>query len=69
MCVCVCVCVCVCFSDNSKRNKSRIKKFEYLVGLVYGNSSDKSDINWAMSDQVKVSVGLQFAPQTVCMFI
>ena len=48
MCVCVCVCVrvcsCVCFwvcvlHDNSKRNRSRKTKLEYMV--AYENSLDE----------------------------
>ena len=43
VCACVRVCVCVCLHDNSKRNKSRNMKLEYIV--VYQNSSDEFDID------------------------
>ena len=39
VCWCVCVCVCVCLHNNSKCNKSRNLKFEYMA--VYENISDK----------------------------
>ena len=42
VCVCVCVPVCVFLHDNSKRNRSRNTKSEYIV--VYENSSDEFDI-------------------------
>ena len=40
--MCVCVCVCVFLHDNSKRNRSRNTKLEYIV--EYENSSDEFDI-------------------------
>ena len=48
--------------DNSKRNRSRNMKFEYMV--VYENSSDEFDIEHHRI-KVKVTVGLQkFSPFT-----
>ena len=64
MCVYVCVCVhvCVFWHDNSKRNRSRNTKLEYIV--VYKNSSDKFDIGHRRI-KVKVTVGVQkFSPFT-----
>ena len=62
MCVCVRVCVCVFLHDNSKRNRSRNKKLEYIV--VYENSSDEFDIE-PCRIKVKVIVGVQkFSPFT-----
>ena len=62
LCVCVCVCVCVFLRDNSKRNRSRNTKSEYIV--VYENSSDKFDIE-LHGIKVKVTVGVQkFSPFT-----
>ena len=58
--VCVCVCVCVFLHDNSKRNRARNMKLEYVV--VYENSLDEFDIelHWI---KVKVTVGVQkFSP-------
>ena len=40
--VSVSVCVCVFLHDNSKRNRSRNTKSEYIV--VYENSSEEFDI-------------------------
>ena len=59
VCVSVFVCVCVCLLDNSKRNQSRNMKLEYI--LVYGNSSDKVDIE-LRGIKVKVNVSLQSFP-------
>ena len=66
MCVCVyvcmCVCVCVFLHDNSKRNRSKNTKLEYIV--VYENSSDEFDIelHWI---KVMITVGIQkFSPFT-----
>ena len=62
VCVCVCPCLCVFLHDNSKRNRSRNTKLEYIV--VYENSSDKFDIELRQI-KVKVTVGLQkFSPFT-----
>ena len=64
MCVCVrpCLCVCVFLHDNSKRNRSRNTKSEYIV--VYENSSDKFDIELHRI-KVKVTVGVKkFSPFT-----
>ena len=64
VCVCVCLCVCVCgfLHDNSKRNRSRNMKSEYIV--VYENSSDEFDIELHRI-KVKVTVGFQkFSPFT-----
>ena len=52
--------MCVFLHDNSKRNRSRNMKLEYIV--VYENSSDEFDIElrWI---KVKVTVGVQkFSP-------
>ena len=58
----LCVCVCVFLHDNSKRNRSRNTKLEYIV--VYENSSDKFDIELRRI-KVKVTVGVQkFSPFT-----
>ena len=60
--VSVCVCVCVCLHDNSKRNRSRNTKLEYIV--EYENSSDEFD-NELRRIKVKVTVGVQkFSPFT-----
>ena len=60
--VCVCVCVCVFLHDNSKGNRSRNTKSEYIV--VYENSSDEFDIELHRI-KVKVTVGIQtFSPFT-----
>ena len=60
MCVCVRVCVCVFLHDNSKRNRSRNTKLEYIE--VYENSSDEFDIELRRI-KVKVTVGVQkFSP-------
>ena len=48
--------VCVFLHDNSKRNRSRNIKLEYIV--VYENSSDKFDIEHCRI-KVKVTVGFQ----------
>ena len=62
MCVCLCVCVCVFLHDNSKRNRSRNTKLEYIV--EYGNSSDEFDIELRRI-KVKVMVGVKkFSPFT-----
>ena len=62
LCVFVCVCVCVFFAPNSKRNRSRNTKSEYIV--VYENSSDEFDIELHRI-KVKVTVGVQkFSPFT-----
>ena len=64
MCVCVCVSVCVCvfLHDNSKRNRYRNTKSEYIV--VYENSSDEFDIELHRI-KVKVTVSVQkFSPFT-----
>ena len=56
------VCVCVFLHDNSKRNRSRNTKLEYVV--VYENSSDEFDIELRRI-KVKVTVGVQrFSPFT-----
>ena len=63
----MCVCVCVFLHDNSKRNRSRNTKSEYIV--VYENSSDELDIelHWI---KVKVTVGVQiFSPFTTIQFV
>ena len=58
----VCMCVCVFLHDNSKINRSRNVKFEYMV--VYENSWDEFDIEHHRI-KVKVTVGLQkFSPFT-----
>ena len=58
----LCVCLCVFLHDNSKRNRSRNTKSEYIV--VYENSSDKFDIELHRI-KVKVTVGVQkFSPFT-----
>ena len=60
--LCVCVFVCVFLHDNSKRNRSRNTKLEYIV--VYENSSDEFDIELRRI-KVKVTVGVQkFSPFT-----
>ena len=62
VCVCLCVCVCVFLHDNSKRNRSRNTKLEYIV--VYENSSDEFGIELHRI-KVKVTVGVQkFSPFT-----
>ena len=64
VCVCVCfrVCVCVFLHDNSKRNRSRNTKLEYIV--VYENSSEEFDIELRRI-KVRVTVGVQkFSPFT-----
>ena len=62
VCVCVCVCLCVFLQDNSKRNRSRNTKSEYIV--VYENSSDEFNIELHRI-KVKVTVGVQkFSPFT-----
>ena len=54
--------VCVFLHDNSKRNRSRNTKSEYIV--VYENSSDEFDIELHRI-KVKVTVGVQiFSPFT-----
>ena len=59
VCVCVCVCLCVfCTVDNSKRNRSRNKKFENIVVGPYENSSDEFEIELRRI-KVKVTVGIQ----------
>ena len=55
----LCVFVCVCLHDNSKRNRSRNTKSEYIV--VYENSSDEFDIELHRI-KVKVTVGVQKFP-------
>ena len=58
--MCVHVCVCVFLHDNSKRNRARNTKSEYIV--VYENSSNEFDIELRRI-KVKVSVGIQkFSP-------
>ena len=52
----VCACVCVFLHDNSKRNRSRNTKSEYIV--VYENSSDEFDIE-LHPIKVKVTIGVQ----------
>ena len=59
LCVCVFMCVCVFLHDNSKRNRSRNTKSEYIV--VYENSSDEFDIELHRI-KVKVTVGVQKFP-------
>ena len=60
--LCVCVCVCVFLHHNSKRNRSRYTKSDYIV--VYENSSDEFDIELHRI-KVKVTVGVQkFSPFT-----
>ena len=59
VCVCVCVCLCVFLHDNSKRNRFRNTKSEYIV--VYENSSDEFDIELHRI-KVKVTVGVQKFP-------
>ena len=54
--------VCVCLHDNSKRNRSRNMKLEYIV--VFENSSDEFDIELHLI-KVKVTGGVQkFSPFT-----
>ena len=55
MCVCPCLCVCVFLLDNSKRNRSRNTKLEYIV--EYENSLDDFDIELRQI-KVKVAVGV-----------
>ena len=55
----LCVCLCVFLPDNSKRNRSRNTKSEYIV--VYENSSDEFDIELHRI-KVKVTVGVQKFP-------
>ena len=56
------MCVCVFLHDNSKRNRSRNTKLEYIV--VYENSWDEFDIELRRI-KVKVTVGVQkFSPFT-----
>ena len=56
------LCVCVFLHDNSKRNRSRNTKSEYIV--VYENRSDEFDIELHRI-KVKVTVGVQkFSPFT-----
>ena len=56
------VSVCVFLHDNSKKNRSRNTKSEYIV--VYENSSDEFDIELHRI-KVKVTVGVQkFSPFT-----
>ena len=52
----VSVCVCVFSHDNSKRNRSKSTKSEYIV--VYENSSDEFNIELHRI-KVKVTVGVQ----------
>ena len=60
--LCVCVSVCEFLHDNSKRNRSRNTKSEYIV--AYENSSDEFDIELHRI-KVKVTVGVQkFSPFT-----
>ena len=60
--LCVSVFVCVFLHDNSKGNRSRNMKLEYIV--AYENSSDKFDIEHHRI-KVKDSVGHQkFSPFT-----
>ena len=62
VCVCVFVCMCVFLHDNSKRNRSRNTKLEYIV--VYENISDEFDTELRQI-KVKVTVGVQrFSPFT-----
>ena len=53
MCVCIRVCVYVFLHDDSKSNRSRNMKFEYVV--VYENILDKFD-NGNCRIKVKVTV-------------
>ena len=55
----MCVPVCVFLHDNSKRNRSRNTKLEYVI--VYENSSDEFDIGLRQI-KVKVNVGVQKFP-------
>ena len=56
------VCVCVFLHDNSKRNRSRKTKLEYIV--EYEKNSDEFDIELRQI-KVKVTVGVQqFFPFT-----
>ena len=58
----VSVCVCVFLHDNSKRNRSRNTKLEYII--VYENSPDEFDIELRRI-KVKVTVDVQkFSPFT-----
>ena len=60
VCVFPCLCVCVFFlHDNSKRNRSRDTKLEYIV--LYENSSDEFNIELRQI-KVKVTVGVQKFP-------
>ena len=61
LCVCVrpCLCVCVFLHDNSKRNRSRNTKMEYIV--VYENSSNEFDIELRQI-KVKGTVGFKIFP-------
>ena len=59
--MCVFVCVFVFLHNNSKRNRSRNTKSEYII--VYENSSDKLIKDHRI--KVKVTVGIQkFSPFT-----
>ena len=56
------MCVCVFLHDNSKRNRSRNTKLEYII--LYENSSDNFDIELHRI-KVKVTVAVQkFSPFT-----
>ena len=60
--LCLCACVCVSLQDNSKRNRSRNTKLEYVV--VYENSLDEFDIELHRI-KAKVTVGVQkYSPFT-----
>ena len=57
------VCVCVFLHDN-KKNRSRNTKLEYIVLVLYENSSDEFDIELRQI-KVMVTVGVQrFSPFT-----
>ena len=56
ICRCVCLCVYVCLPGNSKRNRSRNMKLEFVV--LYENNSEEFDIEDCRI-KVKVTVSLQ----------
>ena len=59
LCLCVCVCVCVFLLNNTKRNRSRRMKLEYIV--VYEKSSEEFGIEHCRI-KVKVTVGVYKFP-------
>ena len=54
VCVFLCVCVCVFLHGNSKRNRSRNMKVEYII--IYENSLDNFNIgHFSLFTQYKLS--------------